>query len=116
MPKNVQDIIAETKEGCHCLNPHDAREFYDTTTGATIIDVREPGEVEKGKLKQSINIPRGLLELKIAELCPSDDVPILLHCGAGGRASLSARALQEMGYSNVHVIDGKFEEIEKAFS
>ena len=116
MLKQVQDLIKEAKSECNCLNAHDAKEFYEVTPGTTIIDVREPAEAEKAKLKQSINIPRGLLEMKITELCPDDDLPILLHCGAGGRASLCARALQNMGYTNVHIIDAEFEEIQDAFS
>jgi rhodanese-related sulfurtransferase len=39
----------------------------------------------------------------------------LIHCAAGGRASLSASALQTMGYSNIHVIDAKFDEIKAVF-
>ncbi len=116
MPKPVEEVVAEAKEQCKRLDARAAKEFYDITTGATIIDVREPAEAEKAKLEHSINIPRGLLEMKIAELCPSDDIPILLHCGAGGRASFCALALQNMGYKNVQVIDAPFEEIQEAFS
>ena len=116
MPKPVEELISEAKAECRCLDAKAAKEFYDGTTGAIIIDVREPGEANEAKLQQSINIPRGLLEMKITELCPSDELPILLHCGAGGRASLSARALQNMGYHNVHVIDAKFDEIQKVFT
>jgi len=116
MPKPLPELIAETKSECRCLDARAAREFYDVTTGATIIDVRETGEAEQAKLQQSINIPRGLLEMKITELCPSDDLPILIHCATGGRASFAARALQNMGYKNVHVIDADFDDIQKTFS
>lgn len=117
MPKPIEDIIKDVKCECQCLDVHAAREFYEGTPGTTIIDVREPSECEeKGKLKQSINIPRGLLEMKISELCPDGDRPILLHCGAGGRASLAARSLQEMGYNNVHIIDASFDDIKSTFS
>jgi len=40
---------------------------------------------------------------------------ILIHCGGGGRASLAALTLQEMGYTNVHAITAKFEDIKNAF-
>ncbi len=53
--------------------------------------------------------------MKVTEYCESADTPILLHCAAGGRAALSACTLQMMGYTNVHVIDHKFEEIKATF-
>ena len=53
--------------------------------------------------------------MKITEICDKDDTPILIHCAAGGRASLSAHTLQIMGYSNVHVIDAKYDDIKITF-
>jgi rhodanese-related sulfurtransferase len=40
---------------------------------------------------------------------------ILTHCAAGGRASLAAARLHEMGYSNVHAVTAKFADIKKIF-
>lgn len=111
----VNELIASAKSQCSCKNPLSAKIFYDTNEGVVIIDVREPHEAEQVKLKESINIPRGLLEMKITDVCDQHDIPILIHCAAGGRASLSAYTLQIMGYSNVHVIDAKFDEIIDVF-
>ena len=107
----VSEMIASAKSQCDCMDPVAAKMFFDRHDNAVIIDVREPKEAEEDKLSDSVNIPRGLLEMKIEELCPDPETPILLHCGAGGRASLSASTLQMMGYSNVHVIDAKYEDI-----
>jgi len=48
-------------------------------------------------------------------ICSDPGTLILLHCGGGGRASLAALTLQEMGYTNVHAITAKFEDIKNAF-
>ncbi|MCG8378725.1 MAG: sulfurtransferase [Proteobacteria bacterium] len=112
----VSELIASAKSHCNCMDPVAAKMFFDRHDDAVIIDVREPKEVNESKLKDSVHIPRGLLEMKITDTCPDPGTPILLHCGGGGRASLSAYTLQMMGYSNVHVIDAKFEEIEFTFS
>jgi len=40
----------------------------------------------------------------------------LTHCAGGGRASLAALTLHNMGYSNVHAITATFEEIKDVFS
>ena len=111
----VSELIAAAKLQCSCLNQEDAKRFFDKHEGTTIIDVREPHEAEQSKLNDSVNIPRGLLEMKITDHCEQHDQPILIHCGAGGRASLSAYTLQIMGYANVHVIDAKFDAIKEVF-
>lgn len=112
----VSDLIAAAKLQCSCKSPAEAVEFYNNNENTVVIDVREPHEAEKAALTMSVNIPRGLLEMQVTKVCETADIPILLHCGAGGRASLSAYTLQIMGYSNVHFIDAGFEEIQQAFS
>ena len=111
----VSELITSAKSQCDCMDPVAAKLFFDRHDDAVIIDVREPKETEESKLIDSINIPRGLLEMKITDVCDDPETPILVHCGAGGRASLSACTLQTMGYSNVHVIDAKFDEIRTVF-
>jgi rhodanese-related sulfurtransferase len=96
-----------------CLNVSSAKTLYEDSK-SIIIDVRDPEDAAISKLKDSINIPRGLIEMKISNLCPESETLILLHCAGGGRASLSALTLQEMGYTNVHAITAKFEDIKDA--
>ena len=115
MIKPVTEFIAEAKTQCKCLDSLSALEFYNQNANTTIIDVREPGETEKDKLSMSVNIPRGLLEMKIEKTCPDADQPILTHCGGGGRASMAAARLQEMGYTNVFAIDAKYEDLKTVF-
>lgn len=111
----VSELIASAKLHCDCIDQVAAKLFFDRHEDAVIIDVREPKEADESRLTDSINIPRGLLEMKITDVCEDADTPILVHCGTGGRASLSAYTLQIMGYSNVHVIDAKFDEIKLTF-
>lgn len=111
----VNDLIAAAKAQCSLKDVEAAKIFFDAHNDAVIIDVREPEEAAASRLVDATNIPRGLLEMKIIELCSQHDMPILLHCGAGGRASMSAHTLQIMGYTNVHVIDAQFDEIKQTF-
>ena len=74
----------------------------------TIIDVREPGEVqESGMITGAYNIPRGLLEfqLKPSESFPAD-TPILVYCAVGARAALAGVTLKELGFTNVRNLGG----------
>ncbi len=113
MIKPVSEFIDAAKSQCKCITATEARKLIEQNPNATIIDVREPKEAEASKLSNSVNIPRGLLEMKIGDLCPDAAQPIFVHCGAGGRASMAAARLQEMGYTNVHVIDAKFTDIKQ---
>lgn len=115
MIKPVTDFIAEAKSRCKCIDVESARKLYDEADNALILDVREPQEAGEKKLNNSINIPRGMLEMKVPQTCQDPDMLILTHCAGGGRASMAADRLQEMGYTNVHVIDAKFDDIKEAF-
>ena len=115
MLKPVSDFIAEAQAQCKCLDAESAKLLFDEADSISIIDVREPHEATESKLEHSINIPRGLLEMKITDHCSDHETTILIHCAAGGRASLAAARLKEMGYTNVHPITAKFEEIKKSF-
>ena len=115
MIKTAGDLIAEAQTQVNCLDVISAKKLYDCAENPLIIDVREAKNADKSKLKDSINISRGLIEMKIAKHCPDSETLILTHCGGGGRASLAALTLQEMGYTNVHAITETFDEIKNTF-
>lgn len=76
-----------------------------------LIDVREPAEHTIKAAIGAINIPRGLLEMKLMEIEKDPARPIYLHCASGARATLSAEALTRVGYENVTVITCKADTI-----
>ncbi len=115
MIKSASELIAEAKCLCKSLDAESAKVLFDEADSVVIIDVREIHEAAESKLEHSTNISRGVLEMKMPEHCPDPDTTILIHCAAGGRASMAAARLQEMGYTNVHVIAAKFDEIKKTF-
>jgi rhodanese-related sulfurtransferase len=77
-----------------------------------VIDVREPGEFAGGHLPGATNVPRGLLEFRVAAVAGNgEDVnpatPILVYCQSGARGALATLTLNKMGYSNVtNLADG----------
>ena len=66
------------------------------------------------KLAMPMASPR-MLSSVYPGLCPEPDTLILTHCAGGGRASLVAARLQEMGYTNVYAITAKYEDIKAVF-
>jgi len=115
MIKTAGELISEAQTQIDCIDAISAKSLYQNSVNAVIIDVREAQNAENSKLKDSINISRGLIEMKIAKHCPDSETLILTHCGGGGRASLAALTLQKMGYTNVHAITATFEDIKDAF-
>ena len=115
MIKTAGELIAEAQTQIDCVDVVSAKTLYDNAENPVIIDVREVKNAEKSKLKDSINISRGLIEMKIAKYCADSETLILTHCGGGGCASLAAFTLQKMGYTNVYAITETFEDIKDAF-
>ncbi|TWX73605.1 rhodanese-like domain-containing protein [Colwellia sp. C1TZA3] len=97
---SVAELVAQAKNSVDCVSA--AQAF--THKNATFIDVREPAETAASPVTNSITIPRGLLEMNIAEYCTDAGMEIYLHCASGGRATLAAEQLQRIGYNNVKAI------------
>ena len=115
MIKTAGELITRAQKQIDCVNPVEAKALYDNSNDAVIVDVREAKNYDESSLNNSINIPRGLIEMLIEKNCQNSETLILTHCGGGGRASLAALTLKEMGYSNVHAITATFEEIKGVF-
>jgi len=116
MIKSAGELIIEAQNKINCVDVISAKTIYDDANHAVIIDVRESGSFENSHLKESINIPRGLLEFQIEQHCENSETVILIHCAAGPRATFAALTLHNMGYSNVHAIKATFEEIKDVFA
>ena len=115
MLKTAGELIKEAQQHVECVDVATAKKLYDENPGAMIIDVREAENAAESKLTDSINISRGLVEMKLPKECPDAGRLILTHCGGGGRASLAAHSLQQMGYTRVYAITAPYDEIKKIF-
>ena len=81
-----------------------------------IVDIRDPRELERGgTLPGALLAPRGMLEFWVDPESPyfkpvfgDESREFVLFCGAGWRSALAAKALQDMGMTNVAHIDGGF--------
>jgi rhodanese-related sulfurtransferase len=74
--------------------------------GALLLDVREEDEFKAGHVPGTVHIPRGFLEFRIwKQLGSPTDVDtgrkIYVQCRTGGRATLAARQLKDIGFTNV---------------
>ena len=103
MLKTVPELVAEARTHLRCVDATTAMAEI-RANGGTIVDVREPVEVSNLAAPRSVHIPRGILEMKIGEAVPDAGHPLYLHCATGGRATLAAQQLVNMGYENVSVV------------
>ncbi len=93
--------------------------FQEQQQGAVLLDVREideisqgsPAHTEKGRTHR---VGRGFLELKIEEIAPDLDTPLLALCAGGTRSLFAADDLVKMGYSRVRSVAGGFSGWKKA--
>ncbi len=75
------------------------------TTGAVLIDVRNPQEYRMRHIPGSINVPLNALD-SVGTVVDSKDTPIYLYCQAGTNSRRAAAMLRKMGYANVKSIGG----------
>ena len=112
--KTVAELVADARTRITSLTPEEIA--AEMERGALLIDIRESEErAEHGFIPEAVHAPRGMLEfwadpkskLHRAEFDPNRQ--ILIHCAAGGRSSLAADTLGQLGYPNVAHMDGGFE-------
>ena len=115
MIKNADEIIREAQRHIEIVDVPAARKIYDENPDSVIIDVREAEKAREDKLSDSVNVDRGLLEYQIHKICPDANAVIITHCGGGGRASMAAHTLKQMGYTRVYAITAPYDEIKQAF-
>lgn len=71
--------------------------------GATLVDVRTPGEHDRGAPAGSVNIPLDEIRERHGEL-PSG--PIIVHCQVGQRGHTAARLLEQLGHETLNLDGG----------
>jgi rhodanese-related sulfurtransferase len=111
--KTFRERVHETRRHVSMITPEEAKRRLEAG-GVMLIDVGEEWQLrERGTIAGARNITRGELEIKADTEQERRDPAlqdrnqaIILTCGGGGKATLSAGALQEMGFTNVSVIQG----------
>lgn len=74
-------------------------------SGATLLDVRNTDEFNRGSLPNAKNIPLSLLPVVAGEHLAKDN-PVLVYCQAGGRARMAQQILASLGFNDVTNIGG----------
>lgn len=101
----VAALTDETRE----LMPWDLAQGYAAEPKPLLLDIRCPDEYEAAHIQDSINVPRGILEIAVdygyeetvPELVEARNRKVIVLCRSGNRSVLAAHTLRLMGYTQV---------------
>ena len=119
--KSSKELVEEANKTIKVMKAEEIKSAVEKGE-ITLIDIRDIRELwNKGTIKDSIHIPRGMLEFwldpkssyyqekKIGEI-----KNIVLFCALGFRSALATKALKEMGFKNVANAEGGFDALKSA--
>ena len=101
MSKTYADLLQETKGQVRIVSLEEMKRRIEAREGYTLVDVREKDETRLGFVPGAVLLPRGFLEMQAESRLPNKDAKIIAYCAGGTRSVFAARALQELGYTNV---------------
>lgn len=106
----IPELVAQAAQTVRRIDAATAANERKANNGV-LIDVREPMEAQENPVNGAVNIPRGVIEMKMPELCPAADQAIYVHCATGARATLAAEQLMRLGYQHVSAVSCPLESI-----
>lgn len=105
--KPLMEMVAEAKAAIEELSVEQLQAEIEAGT-CTVIDIRDVRELwERGAIPGAKSMPRGMLEFWFDPESPyyrggiDFDERYVLHCAGGQRSALAAKALQDLGFTNV---------------
>jgi rhodanese-related sulfurtransferase len=112
--KGFKQLLAEANAAIETISVQQALALVDDPT-VQLVDIREQVELAaSGMIPGAVHAPRGFLEFIADPESPMHKPPLasgkklVLYCGSGGRAAMSAKTLQDMGITNVCNMAGGF--------
>jgi len=99
-----RELLDQTKRE---ISEVDARAAQDLD-GAAWIDVREIDEWTEGHIPGARHVPRGHFESRIETAVPDKSQQVVIYCASGNRSAFAAKTMENLGYANVHSLQGGF--------
>ena len=116
MAKTFMQMASEAMAAVPSVSPHEARKRLQDDPDTLLIDVRDLDMIrETGMAEGAIPISNGALPLRADQELPEAmrnaelqdrNRPVITTCGGGGQASLAAKVLKDMGFTNVSILEG----------
>ncbi|WP_353512343.1 rhodanese-like domain-containing protein [Thermus sp. LT1-2-5] len=101
--REVGNFLTTLPQDFYGIQPAAAKQMMDTLD-VFILDVREPSELQAGKIPGAVNIPIRDLPKRLGELPKGK--PILVYCGIGHRGAMALVFLKGQGYNVKSILGG----------
>ena len=89
------------------VTPSEAEQLIGA--GATLVDIRDAGELLAGRARDAVHVPRCELGARLLALLPDRAAALLLICASGVRSRAAAAELAGAGFTSVASVAGGFE-------
>src|SRR5213593_1270999 len=109
MATTLKTILAEARAVVPEEGPLDVQRRLASGAQTVLIDVRDPDEYRDGYIEPATNVSRGFLEFRVGSVVGDSATPIVVYCQTGLRSMLAAKALKDLGYSNVVNLQGGYQ-------
>ena len=104
LKKGFKQLLAEAGAEIDGVSVPTALGLLDDSE-VIFVDVREGGEWAQGRIPGAVHAPRGHLEVLADPEFPRhnaalvQDKMLVLYCASGGRSTLAAKTLHDMGFA-----------------
>lgn len=88
------------------MTPQQLMERQARGASPLVVDVREDHEWQAGRMPGAVHLGKGIIERDAEAVWPDPNTELVLYCGGGYRSALAAKALQDMGYTQVWSLAG----------
>ena len=116
MAKTFRQMVSEATAAVPAVSPEEAQRRMAQDPKTLLIDVRDPDNMKAtGMIPQAIAVSAGSLLFKADQEVPEEwrdprlqdrSRPIIVQCDLGPLSAISAKNLQDMGFTNVSYLDG----------
>ena len=101
----AMDIYKRKLLGFQDIKPPEAVRLINHEE-AIPVDVREDKEYHEGHILNSLHIPYGLIEKRLAELEPYKAQALIVYCRSGQRSAQASAVLRKQGFERVYKLSG----------
>src|SRR5690349_20882628 len=105
---DLLEISGATKRplGLNSVTAFDLRRRWRAGEEVALLDVREEGPYSLAHPFFAVSLPLSQIELRILDLIPRRDAPIVVYDDGEGYAARAFQRIAALGYSDVSILDG----------
>ena len=119
--RSIFSVVDALKAQLTNLSIEELKREMRTRSNLLLVDIREIQEtIDLGTIPDAVHAPRGMLEFWADPASPyyrdyfTEDKRIVVFCAGGGRSALAAKALIDMGFTDVAHLEAGFNGWKKA--